>query len=572
MTDIRLSTTIDKMSTHSTSNNYPSILDQFTRPSDTKVEDREIKCAKVGTNKIVMTAEERENSTIKRVFHPVSLQKRRGPLMIHGKRWYFRLVCGKEGEYHRSRALMDDYGLNQIVEHMVVCFTPHIIPGQDKPFVTPDGNQGRIYAFFDSYLEFYQYMQRFPNTERAFFEVAFGELPQKPHFDIDIDRKDFSSCFPGEDIDVAAETIREAVITGCKEVLREQGVELSLERDLLQYSSHGPDKRSYHIVINNKCHDGNNEAKAFYEAVIGKVDTYTEGKYRGCNFIDRGVYSPRQQFRIVGCQKCGSGRPKVFYEQFTYQGRTYTHIYNEDVTDLTIKKLTIVYESLLSFTSGCAYLPSLIPPKPVNYQQLGDMGDLDTNALNQCLNMLKERMSPCPFSVRESRGHLIILKRHAPSHCPICNKPEPHEKEHPYMYVINGKVYWDCRRAPSDAKKFFVGYLGTSIEELEYKSASESEEEEDTGGQFMFGDYDIGQPTLAPITKEPSSQTTTTDKVVHDVPPEVPVEQRMQNVLGILTKLNNDRARKSYIKNEAQDVTGQVSLAGVNIKWTAGYR
>lgn len=551
--------------------NYPAILDQFTHPTETKTEDTQIICADIGMNKIVMTAEEREIN--KRTFHPVSVNRRRGPLIIHNKRWYFRLVSGKPGEYHRSRALMDDYSLNQIAEHLVICFTPHTIPGQKKPFLTQDGSQGRIYAFFDSYLEFYHYMQLFAHNERAFFEVAFGELPQKPHFDIDIDHDNFTSCFPGEDIDVAAETLREAVIRGCIEVLNEQGVNLHLECDMLIYSSHGPNKRSYHIVINNKCHDGNNEAKAFYEAVVSKVTIYTGGKYRGCNFIDRGVYSPRQQFRIVGCQKCGSNRPKVFYEQFTYQGKSYTHRYNEDVTDLTIKKLTIVYESLLSFTSGCIYLPSLVPVKAVNYQQLGDKVDLDENAINQCLKMLKEKMDYCPFTVKEVRGHLILLKRNAPSHCPICNKADPHEKEHPYMYIIQGKVYWDCRRAPSDAKKLFVGYLGTTIDELEdlgEKSASESEDEEDTGGKFMFGDYDIGEPTLP--TKEPSPKPTTSTQVSKQVSKQIPIEQCTQDVVGIINRINNERAQKSYIKHEQQDVTGQVSLAGVNIAWTAGYR
>jgi len=42
-----------------------------------------------------------------------------------------------------------------------------------------------------------------------------------------------------------------------------------------------------------------------------------------------------------------------FLEQFHYRGILYTHKYKEDVTDPNIKILTIIYESLASFISGC---------------------------------------------------------------------------------------------------------------------------------------------------------------------------------------------------------------------------
>ncbi|MEO6067491.1 MAG: hypothetical protein ABIQ41_05875, partial [Gemmatimonadales bacterium] len=533
--------------------------------------------------------QDRERVPRKKVFEPVFLQQKRGPLVIHGKRWYFLLVRSKDA-YRRSLSLMDDYTLNQIAEHMVVCFTPDKIPGFDKPFRTKEGEPGRIYAFFDSYVEFYQYMQKFDKAQRAFYEVAFGELPQKPHFDIDIDRTSFEAAFPRDNIDTVAETLREAVIEGCCEVLQEQGVTLNLEKDLLLYSSHGDNKRSYHVVLTNRCHDGNKEAKAFYDAVITKVHSYTQGKYRNQNFVDRGVYSPRQQFRIVGCQKWNSGRPKVFYEQFWYKGRPYNHIYNEDTTDEMMKKYTIIYESLISFTSGCSFLPSLVPLTTFTQNQLGDMPDLELPVIDQCLLMLRDKMKQfadafykerphvrklqvSPFTLKEIRGHLILLKRSAASHCPICQRQDPHDKEHPYMYIMAGKIYWDCRRAADNTKKFFVGYLTMSIEEL---GTTVVEDEDDNTGEFMFGDYDIGLPTLAPTKITPIKQVEVKQVEVKQEEiklPIVPVEQRLQNVQKIMSKVAQAQAYNSYIKNEPQDVTGRVSLSSVKseISWTAGY-
>ena len=253
---------------------YPQILDQFSPYSNDQInkssDNEATQYANVGVNKVIKS--ELPTNLNLRTFHPVELTRSNGPLIIHGKRWYFLLVCAKNGDDHkRSRAIMDDYKINDIARHMVVCFTPYSLPGSNKPFITKKGKQGRIYAFFDSYLEYYEYAQKFNLEDRAFFEIIFGELPQKPHFDIDIDVSEFNELYPTDNIDNVAELLRESVVVSCVDVLTENNVTVDIQRDILLYSSHGPDKRSFHIIINNKCHDGHKEAKAFYEAVMNKV-------------------------------------------------------------------------------------------------------------------------------------------------------------------------------------------------------------------------------------------------------------------------------------------------------------
>lgn len=617
-------------------NQLPAILAQYTPDMPTESKDPKelvpITMANVGTNRITISTEEQQRQPARpitprgnyarhRTFEPIPIKRTNGPLIIHDKRWYFRLVPGKTGEYKRARALMDDFDLNEISHHMVVCFTPDTLPGRRRPFRNKDGKPIRIYAFFDSYLEFFEYMQKFPPTERAFYEIIFGELPQKPHFDIDIDRTDFISLYPDDDLDTGAEFVREAVVAACVEVLAENMVIIDLHRDILLYSSHGPDKRSYHLVLNNKCHDGHREAKAFYDAVVSKVRSITAGKY--LEFIDKSVYSPRQQFRLVGCQKHGSGRPKVFYEQFWYQGQLYTHTYNEDVTDMTMKKLTIIYESMVSFTSGCVFLPSLIPPKPINQNNLGDLPDLEYNVANQCLTMLREKMSAspfpsrdthgnpimrtptCPFSLKEIRGHLILLKRDGPSHCPICKRDEPHENENPFLFIVGGKVYWDCRRCPDDVKKLFVGYLAMTIDEMQAGGTLpgtniDDDNNDDEGGEFMFGDYNIGPPTLLPVkptttkasenTTPPAPGTTTNytgattwaqfqpteitgvEKACNPTIYIPPPEHRRQNIQNNIEKMAKAWAQKKYIRSEPEDLTGIRTLGTVTkeMAWTTG--
>ena len=592
-----------------------NVITYPTSPIDPTVHT--IQFANIGVNRVIVKSTDTYTPSTpttritkaRSTFEPINTHKRNGPLIIHNKRWYFRLVS-KDGEYKRARALMDDFNINKIVNHLVICFIPDKIPGNNRPFRKQNGEPIHIFAFFDSYLEFYDYMQLFNPEDRVFFEIIFGELPQKPHFDIDVNMADLNALFPGDDINVTAELLRESVIRGCIEVLNN---DFDLTRDLLQYSSHGTDKRSYHIVLNNKCHDGNKEAKAFYDAVMAKVNSYTGGKYAGSNFVDPSVYSPRQQFRMVGSQKYGSGRPKIFYEIFEYQGQTYNHIYSDDVDDLVMKKLTIIYESMVSFTSGCVFLPSLVPPKPMNHLQLANMPDLDGIIVNLCMNMLQEKMKPCPFTYREVKGHMILLRREAPSHCPICRKAEAHEKEHPFIFIIGGKVYWDCRRA-GDKPKLFLGYLAMTLDEMMtsgvhpgFSSLTQDDNNDvDEGGEFMFGDFDIGLPTLPPLKKvseakvspprqltpnanvdipkqsisnivptaklspnrEPISEITCIDGTVIPII-DIPPEQRMQNVIGVMSQITNIMTQRKDIRKEPTNFPGVITLPRTG-SWTAG--
>jgi len=492
-------------------------------------------------------------------FETIKIYSNRGPLIINSKRWYFRLV--HDSDKKRSRALMDDYSLNQLTTHLVVCFTPKYLPNSNKPFITKEGNQGRIYAYFDSYIEFYQYMTIIDKRDRTFYEIIFGELPQKPHFDIDINLEDVNEKYPKEDINMIGEIVKDSVISECINVLSENDVSIDINRDILIYSSHGESKRSYHIIINNKCHDDNKEAKAFYQKVVEKIRVITNGKY--IEFIDSSLYSPRQQLRIVGSEKQGSGRIKEFHENFIYKNQQYKHIYNEEIIDNSIKNLVVIYESLVGFTSGCTYLPLFAPIRSNDYNNLADMADLQSNDIDYCINMMKEKIKDCPFSIKSVSGHIIILKRHGSSYCPMHNKN--HEHENPYIYILSGKVYWDCRRDPRDVPKIFLGYLGYSYEELKSLNICEGEElydQESETENFMFGEFNLGAPTLTPLKSEEKGEK---EKNIHI---NIPIEKRL--VKDVQNNVNNVSKQwlKKYTKKEAETVIDTGIFHGLKPKWS----
>lgn len=305
----------------------------------------------------------------------------------------------------------------------------------------------KIFTFFDSFIDFGHYFFKLMPEHRTFYEVAIGDHCQKPHFDIDVNSKLwdehsslFKSLFKNNDIDIIsfAEIIKDLLIEGCIYLFKTLwNIDLSLERDLLLYSSHTEDKsndvilktidgnlidkpkpsikRSYHLVINNYCHTRNSEAKNFYNKVITWIIERIKSMNTDCNskkesftdetqtrpnikdllyvIIDHNVYSSKQNFRIIGCCKSGTDRYKKFNTNYLYHGRLIKHQYPkyfefkdleqnnntmyEREVSVENKYLFIVQleESLISYTKSCTILPDLIPVTETQYRN----HDIDIN-------------------------------------------------------------------------------------------------------------------------------------------------------------------------------------------------
>lgn len=375
-------------------------------------------------------------------------------LMIYNQRWYYLLVpdtsveSPKRGKSRRSRSLMDDYRLSQIDGKLVVVLT------------TPQ--EKRIYSLFDSYIEFAHYQDKFLPENRCFYEVVFGEFPQKPHFDIDIDQSEIGTL----DLDTLAVEIRNKVIEKVGLVFQVYGIRLQLDRDVLIYSSHGATKRSFHVIINNYCHTDHKEARKLYDKVFEAMATELQYPMLG-KWVDPAVYSPKQQFRIVGSQKHQSNRPKKFEPVWNYLGQTINHRYIETPESPNHEVILQLEESLISHTSSCNVLPSLIEPNQEsltnqsNYLTDDISMDLARRALQMCAERAKISVNDrkFPYQIRSVNGGIISLKRVRASNCQLCNKV--HEHENPYIFIIEHQgvktVYFDCRRKPG--QKLRIGEI-----------------------------------------------------------------------------------------------------------------
>ena len=173
----------------------------------------------------------------------------------------------------------------------------------------------KIYSLFNTYIDFVKYCLILPEHLRCFYELVIGEYPQKPHFDLDLNLKEY-------DLDsIKQKEILDNIITVIIETLDKKGVVLNLKKDICLYSSHGEHKISYHIIINNYFHVNNKEAKAFYYEVINQLPKeYWENKW-----IDPQVYSATQQFRCLGSQKYNTNRKKILVKKWRYINEEIIH-------------------------------------------------------------------------------------------------------------------------------------------------------------------------------------------------------------------------------------------------------
>jgi hypothetical protein len=397
---------------------------------------------------------------------------------IEGRRWYYRLIPQRE---KGGWGLMDEHPINTLDGWLVMCL---VVPTEStrrgrykmdygtKPGRSKDKPTTRLYSAFQTYIVFFEYQRSFTPHRRSFFEIILGEFAQKPHFDIDMDFADIAGM--EEDQKAAyAERVKDLLVESIVVTLNRLGVApVDIGDNILLYTSHSTTKRSYHVIVDRWSHPNNIEARAFYNEVVAMIAP-SEAQW-----IDVAVYSPRQQFRIVGSQKIGSFRPKIFCKTWMFKGLEIVHRYQE-LPDSPEHELLIQFEeSLASQTNNCTMLPMIGPPTsdPSANGGFGSLDGLDQDlepelvraALKATAEYGKVNSAEFPYSLTAIRGSLLVLKRLRPSRCPVCIRV--HEHENPFLTVgpkpDNSSlrpVYFHCRRAETGLRLLIGNIVDNSI-------------------------------------------------------------------------------------------------------------
>lgn len=403
---------------------------------------------------------------------------------IDGIIYYNKLIDDENNvSTYKTRTLFGDYKnrMDLIRSGIIVCRN---VPKYHRYVglgCNPDtGKTERKFTLFPSHVDLYNHIMKIPVEKRSFFEIIQGNKPHKPHFDIDFDISECGLL----NIEETMSNIIDAIV----DTIQGNGVVLDLTKDVLIYTSSRPEKASYHIIINGWMHNDNKDAKNLAKQIRSKFPPEI------ADYIDKSVYSTKQQFRLLHCTKLRTKNTKIPIPLWKTSKYTITYPNIPSKHDEFLA-------SLVGVTIGCNYIPPFFDPdgsitvgvdgivtqvENTTGPQIEYKIELKKKDIDKCLTELykkTEDIMGCAknstsiwnvFSVRSIEGGFISLTKKRPYYCPICARQ--HENENPYMTVNSkGLVKYYCRRSESSM-------LITSLSIDNIQDVKVQEQEEDFTG------------------------------------------------------------------------------------------
>ena len=267
--------------------------------------------------------------------------------------------------------------------------------------------RGRKYAFFKSVDEIYTYLMSLEQKDRCMYEVIFGESPHKIYFDID-----------GKGISVQDGLNNlQKVIDESLRVCKELGHTVS-QKNVMVFTSSNREKQSYHVVLRGYCVQSNVHVKEFVKRMRGIDD-----------IIDMSMYSSKQNFRMLYCQKLGTDRTKIPLEELNGIKLQWSS-HEQDFRD-----------SLVYNVESCTTIDITVEHKTQKLEELPDeVADILEVARKSYADMSN-------FEFLKIHNNILYLKRIRPSYCKLCKRT--HEHENSFIVYSKDNYYFVCRRNTS---------------------------------------------------------------------------------------------------------------------------
>lgn len=323
---------------------------------------------------------------------------------FHGKKFYVYLVSGER----RNNYLLKDSGLT------------------DQSFIIKLDGEVSGYTFFNTYADFWTWQDQFKPCNRNFFEVIRSGK-QKPHFDIDITLNEKGVT----DFSFTDELLQK-VLDAIEKVFSDKKILYEHKNHLLVFSSHGPKKRSFHIVLDKIVHSNHKQAKQFYKLVKEQIPENFQP------FIDGAVYSKLQNFRLLGSQKYQSGRTK----DLCSLNCSYRPVDDDRWEANTMLRQFVLFEkSLVGVITRDDITLDLLDESVQPNRVFGSIDDTTADSLIAAFQ--KTEMAD-HFKIGENNNGVIPLTRISRCWCPAHNRE--HDHENAYLFTYNGKIYYGCHR------------------------------------------------------------------------------------------------------------------------------
>lgn len=307
-----------------------------------------------------------------------------------------------------------------------------------------NGHSYRTFKHFKNISIFLDFVKSVEKKKRNFHEII-PSGPQKLKFDVDAykDSIAFDAC----------EVVRSIVIS-CKKIFK-SNYNISLKKEnFVVFDSTGCDKYSYHLVISGYHVNDHRSAKVIANTVYQKINQ------RFQRYVDMGIYSSCQSFRLPYCNKYCSTRFKQPVD------------YPSDVSNIRSKEFKKMLITHLTSDSVLVFVNCVkIDREKVHLRHSSD--------IEQILKRVRDTFGSFPFKIKNIKKDLIELERIESSFCPSCMRI--HDRENSYVYEektlvksAKTRVYWVCRRnnkpilCLDKIKSSFVSEIGIDPDDLEY--------------------------------------------------------------------------------------------------------
>jgi len=308
----------------------------------------------------------------------------------------------------------------------------------DNLIVCRQINNTRQFGIFKSYTYFQRYQNEIPDDERCFYEVILGKKTRKPYFDIDIDTEYYKDMTQEK-----ADDMIEILIENIKDIL------YMYTPRILVFTSHRPNKLSYHVVIDGVCFSDNEDSKYFADKVL---------TVQMKDFVDGRVYNTVQQMRIYGSSKQGKDNKKIL--NF---GLSDNFFIPQDIKLNEFKRENyILQSSLVTFTQNCEHHKFDQRKRKRKNISKGNANEQDVEDAMKLLDTKYKNFTA--RQIRELNGNVLVELVSEDSYlCKIHNRV--HENENAYITIQGAfrNVWFDCRRIEMHEKKLapqLIGSLG----------------------------------------------------------------------------------------------------------------
>lgn len=198
--------------------------------------------------------------------------------ILVGGKWYYALSEGKGALLNKHKKTPGCIVVRRVT-------MSKLASGEEKLLNT--------FGMFKSEEDLHKYILSLPADQRDLHEIFEEKEFRKPYLDIDI------SCAKWKITEEQADSHFTVLSSKLKELLDTE------KNKYRMYTSHGPDKRSGHVVLTGRYQKNSEESKEFYEQVVSLLPEELR------KFVDPKVYSVKQNWRLLYCGKLGTNRPKV---------------------------------------------------------------------------------------------------------------------------------------------------------------------------------------------------------------------------------------------------------------------